>query len=77
LSNRKKMRVKKIDENIPFKPRNVDEDVPKPIGIYGKDISHCVFVNNTFVDVPTPILIEDGYNNFFWNNRSFKTRTGK
>lgn len=62
-----------MDEDIPSFKRNIEDELPKPIGIYGKNVHNSIFINNTFVGIPTPFYIE-GSNNFFWNNRSFPTR---
>ncbi|MGA2308189.1 MAG: hypothetical protein ABSG57_01410 [Candidatus Bathyarchaeia archaeon] len=71
MSERKKTRARKVDEEVPLRVRNIEDELPKPIGIYAENLSNSVFINNTFVGVPTPIYIKRGRNNVFWNNRAY------
>jgi hypothetical protein len=74
MSHRIRQKPRRIDEDIPLHARNIDDELRRPVGIYGENVSNCVFSNCTFVDVPTPIYIKNGKNNVFWNNRSIRTR---
>lgn len=71
MSGRKKRGARRVDEEIPLRVRNIEEELPKPIGIYGENVSNSVFINNVFVGVPTPIYIKGGRNNVFWNNKAY------
>lgn len=73
MSLRNRKRARRLDEDVPLHVRNIDDELPKPIGIYGENVSNSVFANCTFVNVPTPIYIKKGKNNIFWNNRSIRT----
>ena len=70
IPKRKKIRVRRVDEDVPVHIRNIEDELPKPIGIYGENIYHSVFVGNTFVGIPTPMYIK-GDKNIFWNNRAY------
>jgi hypothetical protein len=70
MTNQKKERIRRLDEDVPLNIRNINKELAKPIGIYGENINNSVFINNTFVGIPTPIYVK-GENNIFWNNKSY------
>jgi len=69
--SRKGKRARRIDDDVPLHVRDIDKEIPKPIGIYAENIHNSVFINNTFVGIPTPIYIRHGKKNFFWNNKVY------
>jgi hypothetical protein len=73
MTNTKKRRTKRIDEDVPLHVRNIENELPRPIGIYGENVRNSIFANNTFVGIPTPIYIK-GDKNIFWNNRAYFRR---
>ncbi|MCJ7631606.1 hypothetical protein MUP77_04295 [Candidatus Bathyarchaeota archaeon] len=71
MSRRDRRRPRKVDEGVPLRVRNIEEELPKPIGIHAENLSNSLITNCTFVGVPTPIFIRRGKNNVFWNNRVY------
>lgn len=70
--SRKKPR--RVDESATLPIRDIDKEIPKPIGIYAEDIYDSIFLNNTFVGIPTPIYIKHGRGNIFINNKAYGSR---
>ena len=68
-----KKKIKRVDENASFKPRDIDKELPMPIGIFGENVHNSSFIGNTFVDVPTPMFIR-GTGNIFYGNRSINSK---
>lgn len=70
---RKWGKPRRVDEDVPTTTRNIDNELPRPIGIYGRNVHHSVFRNNTFVGMATPIYLE-GNENILINNRAYYPR---
>lgn len=70
MPKRRKRRMRRVDEDVPVHIRNIKDELPKPIGIYGENVHHSIFIDNTFVGIPTPIYVK-GDKNIFWNNRAY------
>jgi len=70
MSKPKKRRIKRVDEDVPVHIRNIEDELPKPVGIYGENVYCSRFVNCTFVGCRTPMYIK-GDKNVFSNNRAY------
>ncbi|ADB58649.1 hypothetical protein [Archaeoglobus profundus] len=63
--------VRKVDKEIPFRVKRIDDHIPKPIGILLENCQYYRCENITTVGIPSPIVDIGGRFGIIRNIRAY------